>query len=251
MDGLVDIAKLLSDNEANVSWRYTGPFDKTKQRVQADNLLHLAARIQNKGKFVDICKKNIASVTAHNEYGDNPFHEAARSGILLPAVKEIVNYLETEAYNKITKAKEAGDWKEVSRLKEELKCNKKYIKDALCSKDRAFNKKRETPFYYLDAAQQKEIKQIADIKDSFICNQKFHLCLYIVGAIACIAALCLSLYFLYLSSQTFALSSMVAIASGGVTYLSVKACNEIHALHNESTLAEVNVMQSSGGLAPA
>lgn len=136
-------------------------------------------------------------------------------------------------------------------MKEELKCNKKYIKDALCSKDRAFNKKRETPFYYLDAAQQKEIKQIADIKDSFICNQKFHLCLYIVGAIACIAALCLSLYFLYLSSQTFALSSMAAIASGGVTYLSVKACISLHALHNESTLAEVNVMQSSGGLAPA
>ncbi len=70
MDGLVDIAKLLSDNEANINWRYTGPFDKTKQRVQAGNLLHLAARIQNKGKFVDICKKNIASVTAHNEYGD-------------------------------------------------------------------------------------------------------------------------------------------------------------------------------------
>ncbi len=33
MDGLVDIAKLLSDNEANINWRYTGPFDKTKQRV--------------------------------------------------------------------------------------------------------------------------------------------------------------------------------------------------------------------------
>lgn len=243
-----EIKKFLSANEANVSWRYTGPFDKTRQIVQADNLLHLAARIPNKNKFVDICRKNIASVTAHNEYGNNPFHEAARSGILLPAVKEIVHYLETEADNKITKAEEAGDRKEVSRLKEELKCNKKYIKDALCSKDHAFNKKRETPLYYLDAAQQKEIKQIADIKDSFICNQKFHLCLYIVGAIACIAALCLSLYFLYLSSQTFALSSMVAIASGGVTYLSVKACNEIHVLHNESTLVETNVQLAGEGL---
>ena len=244
-----DIATLFSNNKNNVHWRYTGPFDKTKQRVQADTLLHLAARIQNKDKFVDICKEDIASVTAHNEYGNNPFHEAARSGILLPAVKEIVNYLEKEAGNKIIKAEKAGDRKEVSRLKEELKCNKKYIKNALCSKGYAFNKKRETPLYYLNAAQQKEIKQIAGIKDSFICNQKFHLCLYIVGAIACIAALCLSLYFLYLSSQTFALSSMVAIASGGVTYLSVKACNEIHALHNESTLAEVNVMQNSGSLA--
>ncbi|WP_353288224.1 ankyrin repeat domain-containing protein [Wolbachia endosymbiont (group A) of Tromatobia lineatoria] len=246
MNGLVDIAKLLSDNEANINWRYTGPFDKTKQRVQAGNLLHLAARIQNKGKFVDICKKNIASVTAHNEYGDNPFHEAARSGILLPAVQEIVNDLEKEANNKITKAEEAGDRKEVSRLKEELKCNKKYIKDALCSKGYAFNKKRETPLYYLNAAQQKEIKQIAGIKDSFICNQKFHLCLYIIGAIACIAALCLSLYFLFLVSQSFALSSMVAIASGGVTYLSVKACSEIHALHNESTLVENANVQLAG-----
>ncbi len=27
---LVDIAKLLSDNEANINWHYTGPFDKTK-----------------------------------------------------------------------------------------------------------------------------------------------------------------------------------------------------------------------------
>ncbi|WP_434732280.1 ankyrin repeat domain-containing protein [Wolbachia endosymbiont of Zygogramma bicolorata] len=249
MTGSTDeIKELLSANEANVNWRYTGPFDKTKQRVQADNLLHLAARRQNKDKFVDTCKKNIASVTVHNEYGNNPFHEAARGGILLPAVKEIVNYLETKADNKIKKAKEAGDWEKVSKLKEELKCNKKYIKDALCSKDHAFNKKRETPLYYLDAAQQKEIKQIADIKDSFICNQKFHLCLYIVGAIACIAALCLSLYFLYLSSQTFALSSMVAIASGGVTYLSVKACNEIHALHNESTLVETNVQLAGEGL---
>lgn len=248
MDGLVDIAKLLSDNEANINWRYTGPFDKTKQIVRADNLLHLAARIPKKDEFVDICRKNIASVTVHNEYGNNPFHEAARSGILLPAVKEIVNYLETKADDKIKKAKEAGDWEKVSRLKEELKCNKKYIKDALCSKDHAFNKKRETPLYYLDAAQQKEIKQIAGIKDSFICNQKFHLCLYIVGAVACIAALCLSLYFLYLSSQTFALSSMVAIASGGVTYLSVKACNEIHALHNESTLVETNIQLAGEGL---
>ncbi|WP_264328430.1 hypothetical protein [Wolbachia endosymbiont (group A) of Andrena hattorfiana] len=41
---------------------------------------------------------------------------------------------------------------------------------------------------------------------------------------------------------------MVAIASGGVTYLSVKACNEIHALHNESTLVETNVQLAGEGL---
>ncbi|MFP3026348.1 MAG: ankyrin repeat domain-containing protein [Wolbachia sp.] len=245
-----EIEQLLLDNIANVSYCYVGPYDKTKQIVRVDNLLHLAAKIKNKDKFVDICKKNIALVTARNEDGNNPFHEAARSKILLPAVKEIVNYLETKADNKIKKAKEAGDWEKASKLKEKLKCNKKYIKDALCSKDHAFNKKRETPLYYLDAAQQKEIKQIAGIKDSFICNQKFHLCLYIVGAIACIAALCLSLYFLFLVSQSLALASMAGIISGGAAYLSGKVFSEIHDLHDVSTpmdnisnegLARVNV----------
>uniref|UniRef100_A0A3B0IWJ4 Ankyrin repeat domain protein n=1 Tax=Wolbachia endosymbiont of Aleurodicus floccissimus TaxID=2152762 RepID=A0A3B0IWJ4_9RICK len=247
-----DIAKLLSDNETNINWRYTGPFDKTRQIVKADNLLHLAARIQNKNKFVDICKKNIASVTEHNEYGNNPFHEAAIGGILLPAVKEIVHYLEAEADNKITKAEEAGDRKEVSRLKEELKCNKKYIKYALCSNGHAFNKKRETPLYYLNVPQEKEIKQIADIKDRFICNPKFHLCLYIVGAIVCAIAMCVSLYLLFSVSQSLALASIATIASGGSSYLLFKACNEVYGLYNESTIVkDPDVMQLlDSGLAP-
>ncbi|BEP32462.1 MAG: hypothetical protein WBIAU2_06890 [Wolbachia endosymbiont of Drosophila biauraria] len=46
----------------------------------------------------------------------------------MTAVQEIVNDLEKEANNKITKAEEAGDRKEVSRLKEELKCNKNILK---------------------------------------------------------------------------------------------------------------------------
>ncbi|MDM8335186.1 ankyrin repeat domain-containing protein [Wolbachia pipientis] len=236
-----DIATLFSNNEANVNWRYTGPFDKAKQKVQADNLLHLAARIQNKDKFVNICKQNIALVAQRNEYGNNPLHEAARSGVLLLTVKEISHYLETEADNKIKKAVEAGDRKEASRLQKELKCNKKYIKDALCCKDYAFNKKRETPLYYLDAAQQKEIKQIVGIKDSFICNQKFHLCLYIVGTIVCIAALCLSLYLLFLVSQSLALASVATIASGGATCLLFKACNGIYGLYDESTVVTDSV----------
>ncbi|RDD35207.1 ankyrin repeat domain-containing protein [Wolbachia endosymbiont of Cylisticus convexus] len=246
-----EIKKLLLANEANVSWRYIGPFDKTRQIVQADNLLHLAARIQDKDKFVDICRKNIASVTAHNEYGNNPFHEAARSGVLLPAVKDIVRCLETEADNKIIKAQEAGDRKEVSRLKEELKCNKKYIKDALCSKDHAFNKKRETPLYYLDATQQKEIKQIADIKCGFICSKKFHICLYIVGVIVCTIAMCVSLYLLFSVSQSLALASIATIASGGSSYLLFKTCNEVYGLYNESTIVDPDAMQLlEGGLTP-
>ncbi|MDR2831970.1 MAG: ankyrin repeat domain-containing protein [Rickettsiales bacterium] len=231
-----EIIQLLLESNLDIKYTYDNPLNKIKST--RDNYLHIAARAGNKETFVTICKKQIADVTVHNEYGNNPFHEAAKSKILLPAVKEILHDLEKDADKKIKKAEEAGNRKEVGRLKEELKCNKKYIKDAFCSKDYAFNEKRKTPLYYLNAAEQKEIKQIAGIKDSLICNQKFHLCLYIVGAIACIAALCLSLYFLYLSSQTFALSSIIAIASGGVTYLSVKACSEIHDLHNESALVE-------------
>ncbi|WP_423348775.1 hypothetical protein [Wolbachia sp. wLmal] len=84
----------------------------------------------------------------------------------------------------------------------------------------------------------KEIKEIAGIKDSFICNQKFHLRLYIIGAIACIAALCLSLYFLFLVSQSMALTTMAGIISGGAAYLSGKVCSEIHDLHDMSTPVE-------------
>ncbi len=68
--------------------------------------------------------------------------------------------------------------------------------------------------------------------------QKFRLCLYIVGAIACIAALCLSLYFLFLVSQSLALASMAGIISGGAAYLSGKVFSEIHDLHDVSTPVE-------------
>ncbi|WP_259348899.1 MULTISPECIES: hypothetical protein [Wolbachia] len=36
---LVDIAKLLSDNEANINWHYTGPFDKTKQNKELGEII--------------------------------------------------------------------------------------------------------------------------------------------------------------------------------------------------------------------
>ncbi|UJQ21182.1 ankyrin repeat domain-containing protein [Wolbachia endosymbiont of Delia radicum] len=89
-----------------------------------------------------------------------------------------------------------------------------------------------------------EAKQIAGIKGGFICNSKFHLCLYIIGAIACIAALCLSLYFLFLVSQSLALASVATIASGGSTCLLFKACNGIYGLYDESTIVtDPDVMQ--------
>ncbi|WP_395463234.1 ankyrin repeat domain-containing protein [Wolbachia endosymbiont of Cantharis cryptica] len=199
--------------------------------------LFAVAKAGNKDEFVRICKKNVASVTKHNKDGDNPFHEAARKEILLSAVKEIVHCLETEANEKIKKAEEAKDWKKVKELKEKLKCDKKYIRDALCDKSCILHGRVVVaPLYFLNAAERKEIKQIAGIKGGFICNRKFHLCLYIVGAIACIAALCLSLYFLFLVSQSLALASIATIASGGSTCLLFKACNGIYGLYDESTI---------------
>ena len=75
MDGLVDIAKLLSDNEANINWRYTGPFDKTKQRIRGDNLLHLAAKTGKVDKFLSIFKKSVESNVHLLEY--NKDHDSA------------------------------------------------------------------------------------------------------------------------------------------------------------------------------
>ncbi|TVS87668.1 ankyrin repeat domain-containing protein, partial [Wolbachia pipientis] len=166
------------------------------------------ARRKDRGEFVMACKENIASVTMRDRNGNNPFHIAARNRILLSALKEIVKDLEVEADRKTKKAEEAKDWKESERLKEELKRNKKYIKDALCDKSCFLHGRvAVAPLYFLNAAEREEAKQIAGIKGGFICNRKFHLCLYIMGAIACIAALCLSLYFLFLVSQSLALAS--------------------------------------------
>ncbi len=203
------------------------------------------ARRGSKDEFVIACKENIASVTMRNENGENPFHIAAKSRILLPAVREFVNDLEEDTDRKIKKAEEAKDWKKSRRLKEELKCNKKYIKDALCDKSCILHGRvAVAPLYFLNAAERKEVKQIAGIKGGFICNRKFHLCLYIIGAIACIAALCLSLYFLFLVSQSLALASVATIASGGSTCLLFKACNGIYGLYDESTIVtDPDVMQ--------
>lgn len=200
------------------------------------------------------CKENIASVTMRDRNGNNPFHIAARNRILLSALKEIVKDLEVEADRKTKKAEEAKDWKESERLKEELKRNKKYIKDALCDKSCFLHGRvAVAPLYFLNAAEREEAKQIAGIKGGFICNRKFHLCLYIMGAIACIAALCLSLYFLFLVSQSLALASVATIASGGSTCLLFKACNGIYGLYDESTIVtDPDVMQLlDGGLAAA
>jgi len=121
--------------------------------------------------------------------------------------------------------------------KEKLEDFKSYVKEALCNRC-ALDKSKRTPLDWVSKTVRKKIKETAGIKDSFICNQKFRLCLYIVGAIACIAALCLSLYFLFLVSQSLALASMAGIISGGAAYLSGKVCSEIYDLHDVSTPAE-------------
>ncbi|GFY79820.1 ankyrin repeat domain protein [Trichonephila inaurata madagascariensis] len=222
-----EIEKFLSANEANVSWRYTGPFDKTRQIVQADNLLHLAARIGNVEKFLSIFKKSIESDARLLEYNndqENPFHISAKMGMLPDVVKGIFKHLESEKTNPNSDSKK-------------LENVKNYVKEALCNRC-ALDKSKKTPLDWVSKTVKKEIKEIAGIKDSFICNQKFRLCLYIVGAIACIAALCLSLYLLFSVSQSLALASMAGIISGGAAYLSGKVFSEIHDLHDVSTPVE-------------
>lgn len=221
--------------------------------TQFNDLLK-AAEKGDENEFVKIWKKDIASVTARNGNGENPFHIAAKNRILLPAIKEIMRDLEEGTKSKVEKAEEAKNWGEVKRLKEELKCNNKYIKNALCDKSCFLHGRvAVAPLYFLNAAEREEAKQIAGIKGGFICNRKFHLCLYIMGAIACIAALCLSLYFLFLVSQSLALASVATIASGGSTCLLFKACNGIYGLYDESTIVtDPDVMQLlDGGLAAA
>lgn len=204
------------------------------------------AKARNKDEFVRICTENVAYAAKHRlDENGNPFHIAASQEILLPALKEIMRNLEEGTKSKVKKAEEAKNWKESERLKEKLKDNKRYIKEALCDKSCILHGRvAVAPLYFLNAAEREEAKQIAGIKDGFICNSKFHLCLYIIGAIACIAALCLSLYFLFLVSQSLALASVATIASGGSTCLLFKACNGIYGLYDESTImTDPDVMQ--------
>ncbi|NSM56597.1 hypothetical protein HET73_03770 [Wolbachia endosymbiont of Atemnus politus] len=222
-----DIAKLLSDNEGNINWCYAGPFDKTKQIANGDSLLHLAARTGNVEKFLLIFKKSIESdahLLEYNSDQENPFHIAAVMRILPDVVRGIFKHLESEKTNPNSDSKK-------------LENVKNYVKDALCNRC-ALDKSKKTPLDWVSKTVRKEIKEIAGIKDSLMCNRKFHLCLYIVGAIACIAAMCLSLYFLFLGSQSLALGSIAGIASGGAAYLSGKACSEMSDLSSVSTPAE-------------
>ncbi|MGL9717864.1 MAG: hypothetical protein ACR5K9_04135 [Wolbachia sp.] len=219
-----DIAKLLSSNEKNIKWRYTGPFDETKQVVRMDNLLHLAARTGDVERFLSIFKKSVEHDVRLLEYNkevhENPFHIAAEMGILPDVVKGIFEHLDSE---KVTKEKSESV--------------KSYVRNALGDRC-ALNNSKRTPLDVVSKEVKKEVREIAGIKESLICNKKFRLCLYIVGAIACVAALCLSLYFLYLCSQGLALASMATIASGGFGYLGGKVYSEIYDLNSVSTLAE-------------
>ncbi|WP_175937239.1 hypothetical protein [Wolbachia endosymbiont of Madathamugadia hiepei] len=220
-----DIAELLSNNKGSINWRYTGPFYKTKQIMRMDNLLHLAARTGNVEKFLFIFKKsvkhNVRLLEYNEEIHENPFHIAARMGILLKVVRGIFEHLDS---GKVTKEKSESV--------------KSYVRNALGNRC-ALNIHKMTPLDMVSKEVKKEVRETAGIKGSLICNKKFHLCLYIVGAIACVAALCLSLYFLYLCSQNLALASMATIASGGFGYLSGKACGEIYDLNSVSTPMEV------------
>lgn len=223
-----EIAKFLEANKANINWCYTGPSDQTKPIVHADNLLHLAARTKNIEKFLSIFKKGVESDVRLLEYNndqENPFHIAAKMRILPDVVKGIFKYLESEQTNPNSDSKK-------------LENVKSYVKDALGNRC-ALDKSKKTPLDWVSKTVRKEIKEIAGIKESLICNQKFRLFLYITGAMLCIAAMCLSLYFLFLGSQSLALGSIAGIASGGVAYLSGKVYSEISDLNSVSTPMEV------------
>lgn len=221
-----EITKFLENNKGNVCW-HAGSSDKTKLIVRGDNLLHLAAKTGNVDKFLSIFKKSVESnvhLLEYNEDQENPFHIVAKMGILPSVVKGIFKHLESEKTNPNCDPKK-------------LENVKNYVKEALCNRC-ALDKSKKTPLDWVSKTVKKEIKEIAGIKDSFICNQKFRLCLYIVGAIACIAALCLSLYLLFSVSQSLTLASMAGIISGGAAYLSGKVFSEIHDLHDVSTPVE-------------
>lgn len=222
-----------------------------------DNLFEIARGVvteEDENKFIEACKKRVACVAKHRiDENGNPFHIAASKGFLLSALQGIIKYLEKDTESKVKKAKEAKDWEKVKRLEKEFKNNKKYIKEALLDKSyiKDDGKKAVSPLYFLDPAERKEVKQIADIKCGFICNKKFHLCLYIAGAIVCAIAMCVSLYLLFSVSQSLALASIATIASGGSSYLLFKACNEIYDLHNESTsVEEVNIIHIGQAVTP-
>ncbi|MDG7056645.1 MAG: hypothetical protein LKM43_00610 [Wolbachia endosymbiont of Penenirmus auritus] len=224
MSKLKYIEGLLSNNESNINWCYTGPFDKTKQIANGDSLLHLAARTGNIEKFLSIFKKSVEHDVRLLEYNDdheNPFHIVARRRILPDVIKGIFEHLDSE---KVTKEKSESV--------------KSYVRNALGNRC-ALNNSKRTPLDMVSKEVKEEVRRIAGIKESLICNKKFRLCLYIVGAIACVAALCLSLYFLYLCSQSLALASMATIASGGFGYLAGKTCGEIYDLNSVSTPMEV------------
>lgn len=195
--------------------------------MHADNLLHLATRTKNIERFLFIFKQGVESDVRLLEYNndqENPFHIAAKMRILPDVVKGIFKYLESEQTNPNSDSKK-------------LENVKSYVKDALGNRC-ALDKSKKTPLDWVSEAVRKEVREIAGIKESLICNKKFRLCLYIVGAVACVAALCLSLYFLYLCSQSLALASMATIASGRFGYLAGKVYSEISDLNSVSTPME-------------
>ncbi|AAW71042.1 hypothetical protein EJB10_04750 [Wolbachia endosymbiont of Brugia malayi] len=228
MGELEYIKGLLSTNTCALDWCYAGPSDKAKLIANGDNLLHLAARTRNVEVFLSIFKKSIKSdvrLLGYSEGNINPFHIAARMQILLKVIEGIFEHLNSE------KAKLQYD-------PEKLEKFKNYVRNALSSKCALTDSTKRTPLDMVSKEDKDDIRKIAGIKESFLCNKKFHLCLYIVGTIACIATLCSSLYFLCLCSQELALASVATIASGGVACLSFKAFSEIYNSNDISTLME-------------
>ncbi|WP_168464398.1 ankyrin repeat domain-containing protein [Wolbachia endosymbiont of Ctenocephalides felis wCfeT] len=247
-----------SANGFDVKYHYSRPLNDKGREVNrhGDNYLHIAARAGNIDAFLLTFKKALegnVGLLEYNEDHENPFHLAARMGMLLPAVKGMLSHLESTAEGKIKKledsikkAKEAGenareDQKKLREVKEKLESDKGYIKNALHNKC-SLNKSMRTPLDCISKEVKNEVKKAAGIKNSFVCDRKaiLLLCtaLTIMFAVLTVALLC----FLSVYSQPFALSSAATMAFGGFTYFAAKTCSGLYDMYNEGTsMHDVNV----------
>ncbi|MDN5247525.1 MAG: hypothetical protein QWI36_00050 [Wolbachia endosymbiont of Tyrophagus putrescentiae] len=249
------IINLLLDSGIDIKYCYSNPLDKIRKELQGDNYLHIAARAGNVDAFLLIYKKSVEdgfSLLGYNDNHENPFHIAASRVILPDVIRKIFEYLksrEDEEGKKIKKAKEAKNeegLKNSEIKKEEFNSERKFVKNALyAKKEYALNNQKRTPLSLVSEQGKRKIKETVGIKDSLVRSKRLHLCLYIVGALACIAAFCLSLHLLYITAQAFALSTIASAAVGGVAFFGAKACSEVHDFCGNGTDIEGVVVTST------
>ena len=231
--------------ELDLNYRYSGPLnDKTKKvNKNEDNYLHIAARARNIEAFLFIFKKSVKAdipLLEYNEDHENPFHIAARSGILKVVVKEMLRHLKSTANGDIERleshiktAREDGNnekvkikQKELKEVKRKLESDENYIKDALNSKC-ASSKDNRTPLDWVSKAVKNEVREIAGIKDRWIDNKNLRLFLCIVAVVLFIVTLCVSLGLLFRCAESLALATVASICVTGIVSTGTVIISEI------------------------